>query len=180
MCLYRSQSCQSEMAGKYCGSVVVLLCHGEVHTQFLTQRPTALIGSVEGCIWLCEVNNRLVDYWYDCFLLSPLDSALTHPSIQCCVTCADEEVPKLHLHVTVWLWCPVECLCVPKYVLAAELQSYSVSNGHNPSDIYNGKPFTSNMMYWCMRSHHQNTQLRYIELFNCDWNLLMAAVGRNM
>ena len=30
----------------------VLLCHGEVHTQFLTQRPTALIESVIGCCCL--------------------------------------------------------------------------------------------------------------------------------
>lgn len=127
MCLYRSQSCQSEMAGKCCGSVVVLLCHGEVHTQFLTHRPTALIESVLGCGRLLQADNRLVDHWYDCFLLNSLDTAFTHPSIQCFVTCADKEVPKrelpLHLHITVWLWCQVECLCVPKYLLGAELQS---------------------------------------------------------
>ena len=35
MCLYRSQSCQSEIAGKFGGSVVVLLCYVcEVHTHF--------------------------------------------------------------------------------------------------------------------------------------------------
>ena len=62
MCLYRSQSCQSEMAGKCCGSVVVLLCHGEVHTQFLTHRPTALIESVLGCGRLLQADNRLVDH----------------------------------------------------------------------------------------------------------------------
>jgi len=128
MCLYRSQSCQSEVTGKYCGSVVVLLCHGEVHTQFLTQRPTALIESVLGCGCLLQENNWLVDCWYDCFLLNPLDSEFTHPSVQCCVTCADKEVPKRELCVAVWLWCQVECLSVPKYLVGAELQSYSVSD----------------------------------------------------